>query len=335
MSVFVNPTVGFEPAEGSDDALFDGELGLPAGGLDFFRVEEDERVVADPAFVAAGVFDLRRHAEGGADVADALVYLHVFGRAEVVDLRVVFGVTRGVLARDVEDGVDAVLDVKVALALGAVTEDAEVAGVFEELFVKIKNVAVRVTFSEDGDEAEDVRFVDLAAFGVGGDEAFAGDFAGAVERGLNREKIGLGRGALGGDEGFAVGGASRGKSNSFHAVGAHGLKYVEGCDGILLEILAGVLPAVFDVGVGREVEDEVGALHSGGEGGQVEVVTADEAKLRVLFGAVEEAFLSGGEVIPASDSGAVSEETVGEIGANETGNAGDENMIHVIVLNPE
>jgi hypothetical protein len=50
-------------------------------------------------------------------------------------------------------------------------------------------------------------------------------------------------------------------------------------------------------------------------------------KLRVLFGAVEEAFLAGGEVIPASDSGAVSEETVSEIGANETGDAGDEDVI--------
>ena len=47
----------------------------------------------------------------------------------------------------------------------------------------------------------------------------------------------------------------------------------------------------------------------------------------MLFGAVEEAFLAGGEVIPASDSGAVSEETVGEIGANETGDAGDEDVI--------
>ena len=47
----------------------------------------------------------------------------------------------------------------------------------------------------------------------------------------------------------------------------------------------------------------------------------------MLFGAVEEAFLAGGEVIPAGDGGAVGEETVGEIGANETGDAGDEDVI--------
>ena len=331
MPVFVNPAVGLKPAEGADDTLLDREFVFPAGGLDFFRVEEDEGVVANPAFVAAGVFDFGRHAEGGADVAYALVDLHVFGRAQVVDLRVVLGVACGVLARDVEDGVHAVLDIKVAFALGAIAQHAKVTGVFEELFVKIEDVAVRVALAQDGDEAEDVGFVDLAAFGVGGDEAFAGDFAGAVERGLNREKIRLGRGALRRDEGFAVGGAGRGEADAFNAVGAHGLEDVESGDGVLLEVLAGVLPAVFDVGVGGEVEDKVGAPHGGGQGGQVEIVAADEAKLRVLFGAVEEAFLAGGEVIPASDSGAVSEKTVGEIGANETGDAGDEDVLHTKV----
>ncbi len=267
MSIFVNPAVGLKPAEGADDTLLDREFGFPAGGLDFFSVEEDEGVVANPAFVAAGVFDLGRHAEGGADVADALVDLHVFGRAEVIDLCVVLGFARGVLARDVEDGVDAVLDVKVALALGAVAEDAEVAGVFEELFVKIEDVAVRVALAQDGDEAEDVGFVDLAALGVGGNEAFAGDFASAVQRGLNRKKVGLGRGTLGGDEGFAVSGAGGGETDALHAVGAHGFKNIEGGDGVLLEILTGVLPAVFDISVGGEMQDKVGALHGGGERG--------------------------------------------------------------------
>ena len=129
MSVFVNPAVCFEPAKRSDDALLDRELGFPAGGLDFFRIKEDEWVVADPAFVATSVFDLWGHSQGCADVADALVDLHVLGRSEIVDLRVVFGVTRGVFTRDVEDGVDAILDVKIAFALGAIAEDTEVAGV--------------------------------------------------------------------------------------------------------------------------------------------------------------------------------------------------------------
>ena len=36
-----------------------------------------------------------------------------------------------------------------------------------ELLVEIEDVAVGVTFAEDGDEAEDVGLVDLAALGVG------------------------------------------------------------------------------------------------------------------------------------------------------------------------
>ena len=47
----------------------------------------------------------------------------------------------------------------------------------------------------------------------------------------------------------------------------------------------------------------------------------------MLFSALEEAFLAGGQVIPARDRGTVGEETVGEIGANETGDAGDEDVI--------
>lgn len=96
-----------------------------------------------------------------------------------------FGVAGGVLARDVEQGLDAVLHVKVALALGAVAEDAEAVGVFDELLVEVEDVAVRIAFAEDRNEAEDVGFVDLAAFRVGAEQAFAGGLGGAVERGLN------------------------------------------------------------------------------------------------------------------------------------------------------
>ena len=162
-------------------------------------VEEDEGVVADPALVAAGIFKFRGQVQGLADGGDAVVDLHVFGGAEVVDLGVVLGVAGGVAARGVEEGLDAVLHVEVALALLAVAEDAEAVGVFDELFVEVEDVAVGVAFAEDGDEAEDVGFVDLAALGVGGEEAFAGGLGGAVEGGLDGEGVGLGGGALGGD----------------------------------------------------------------------------------------------------------------------------------------
>jgi len=63
-----------------------------------------------------------------------------------------------------------------------------------KLFVEIEDVAVRVAFAEDGDEAEDVGFVDLAAFRIGAKEALTGGLGSAIEGGLDREEIGLGRG---------------------------------------------------------------------------------------------------------------------------------------------
>src|ERR1043166_6925565 len=85
---FVDPAVALEPAQCANDALLDRELGRPASGLNFFRVEEDEGIVADPAAIAAGVIETRFQAERSADYADAVVDLHVFRRAEIVDLRV-------------------------------------------------------------------------------------------------------------------------------------------------------------------------------------------------------------------------------------------------------
>src|SRR3989304_2793535 len=82
----VHPAIRLEPAEGVDDALFDGELRFPAGRLDFFGVEEDEGVVADPAPITVAEAQFRLEAQRPADDANGIAHLHVPGRAEVVDL---------------------------------------------------------------------------------------------------------------------------------------------------------------------------------------------------------------------------------------------------------
>ena len=186
---------------------------------------------------------------------------------------------------------------------------------------------MRVALAEDGDEAEEVGLVELAALGVGGDQAFAGGLGGGVERGLDREGVGLGRRAVGRDQRLAVDGAGGREGNPAHTVRAHGLEDVEGRDGVLFEVLPRVVPAVLDVGVGGQVEDEVGALHRGGQRGQVEVVAADELEPRVRQSAVEEAELPGGKVVPAGDRDAVREEAVNEVGTDEAGGTGDEGVL--------
>ena len=85
----IDPAVGLEPAQGLDDALFNRQLGTPAGGLNFFGIEENEGIVADPAAVTSGILKLWFQPKRGAEVADAIVHLYVFCCAQIIDLGVV------------------------------------------------------------------------------------------------------------------------------------------------------------------------------------------------------------------------------------------------------
>jgi len=94
----VDPAVGFEPAKGADDALFDRELGLPAGGLDFFRIEEDEGIIANPTLGYRRCIRASGVSPSALQMAATLSLTCTYsGGAEVVDLRVMFGVAGGML----------------------------------------------------------------------------------------------------------------------------------------------------------------------------------------------------------------------------------------------
>src|ERR1022692_4572902 len=47
--LLVNPLVLPQPFHGSQNSLLDGQPGFPSGRTDFFRVEKNERIVANPA----------------------------------------------------------------------------------------------------------------------------------------------------------------------------------------------------------------------------------------------------------------------------------------------
>ena len=286
---FVHPLVLLQPLEGADDALLDGEGGVPAGGADFLGVEEDERIVADPAAAAAGVFEGGFQAKTFADVADGVVDLDVFIGAEIVNLDAVRGFFRGAEADDMEHGADAVLHVKVGFALGAVAEHFQAVGMLQELAVKIEHVAVGVAFAEDGDEAEDVAF-EFVAFAIGGDHAFAAEFGAGVERSLDGEGRGFGRGD---DFGLAVNGAGGTEGDALDVVGAHGFKDIKRGNGVLLEILAGMFEAEPDIGIGAEVKHGVGAGHGAGEGGEVQIITLDQFEVGMFQGPVQKTYLAG------------------------------------------
>ena len=92
-----------------------------------------------------------------------------------------------------------------------------------------------------------------------------------------------------------------------------------------------MIGAEADVGVGGEVDDEVGAGDGFGEGVQVEQVMLAEGEVGVGLGAGEELDLAGGEVIDTGDGVAIGEKAVGEGAADEAGCAGDE-YVHAFIF---
>src|SRR5258708_34479298 len=111
MARVVHPAVLLEPCKGSDDTLLDGQFGFPTRCLDFSGIQKDERIIADPAFVASSVTQFGTEVESLADVAHGIVYLHVLGCAQIINLRLMLGFCGGTEASDVENRVDTVLDV--------------------------------------------------------------------------------------------------------------------------------------------------------------------------------------------------------------------------------
>src|ERR1035441_6682046 len=180
--VFINPLVLLQPCQRAPDALFNLQRRFPAGALNFFCVEENERVVADPAAAAAGVFELRFQAERATDVADGFVDLHIFVRAEVVDFHAVPCFFGGAKIDDVQHRADAVLNVEITFPLRTVAKNFQTVGMLEQLLVKIKNMAVRVAFTENGHEAENVA-LEFETFAVGGNHAFRSE-----ERRVEKER---------------------------------------------------------------------------------------------------------------------------------------------------
>ena len=83
--------------------------------------------------------------------------------------------------------VEAIADIEVGFLLRAVAENFQLVGVGEQLFVKIKNVAVRVAFAENGDKPENVTLKSIT-LAVGVNQAFAGKLRRGVKRGLDGKR---------------------------------------------------------------------------------------------------------------------------------------------------
>ena len=67
---------------------------------------------------------------------------------------------------------------------------------------------------------------------------------------------------------------------SLDAVAAHRLQHIEGRDRVLLEILARMLQAEADVGIGGEMKHDVAAGHRGRQRRRIEDVAFDQLERR-------------------------------------------------------
>src|SRR5665213_2401237 len=112
-----HPAVLRQPVHGADDAFADGEPRLPAKCCDAGGIEKNELVVADPAARAAGIGELRRHAEMAGDPADGIVDLAIFRCAEIVDVDLLLRP----LQRE-QDRITAILHIEIRFLLFAVAE---------------------------------------------------------------------------------------------------------------------------------------------------------------------------------------------------------------------
>ena len=80
---------------------------------------------------------------------------------------------------------------------------------------------------------------------------------------------------------FAVDRSGRRERDPSRAGRAHRLEHVERRDGVLLEVLPRMFDAEPDVGVGGEVEHDLGAGHGLDQSRQVERIAANQGELRM------------------------------------------------------
>src|SRR5262249_53236338 len=99
---------------------------------------------------------------------------------------------------------------------------------------------------------------------------------------------------------------------------------MEGRDSVLLQILARVLGAEADIGVGGQVKDEVVPDNRTSQGGEVEEIPLDEAESGMAERIGEDLALAGREVVVGGNGMAVGQQSVDQVAADEASPAGDE-----------
>jgi tetratricopeptide (TPR) repeat protein len=286
------------------------------------RGQTDFRHVAGPSARAAGPLDLHRrriesHLANG-PVGDLI------DRGPIRDGQVVAVDLLGRVRVAEHHPVEAVLHVHVRLRLLAVAEDLQARRIALQLEDEVVDHAVRRKAADDVAEAEDPA-TDAVARRERGDQRLAGDLARRVQRDRKERPVLLGRRQHGR---LAVNRAAAGEDELARLRQAHGLEQVVRYERAAFEIEVGVLGAEADVAVRREVPDAVGSnfLKERHQPLAVEQVEFVEVKVRHAGGALDVLALAEEEVVDAMDLVAVAQETGQEVGGDEAGGAGDDDL---------
>src|SRR6185437_8489666 len=242
------PRIGLQVIDCFDHRLADAEVGLPAKLRDARGIEINERAVADPPALAAGIVAPRLKADALADPGERLIDGAIFRCAKVKNMH-----TRVDALSRVEHRADAILDVQIALALLAIAQYFDAGWVGLELSQEVEHMAMRIALAEDGNEAEDAGF-EAKPRAIGADQTFAGQFAGRIERSLNRKRAILRRRK---DAGLAIHRTGGGEGNVLDAGLPHRLEHVMGGNGILLQIARGMIGTEAYVGICCKVKNPV------------------------------------------------------------------------------
>lgn len=304
-----------EPFDGEAETFVEGDAGFPT---------EESAGLGDVGAAALGVVfgegvedDFRGGGGEVFDVAGEFEHGHFGGVAEVDG-------EAFVAEAEADEAIDEVGDVAEAAGLFAGAEDGN-------------GLAAEGLAEEGGDDAAVVEF-HAGAEGVedagdGGGEvvgameghgegfgvAFGFVVAGAGTDGVDVAPIGF---ALGVFEGVAV--TFRGGGEEEAGVPeAGGVEELEGAFAAGAEGFDGVREIVAGAGRGGEVHDDISGVE-GGEG--LGDVVVDEAELGVGEEVVEVGGTPGEEVVETGDGVVLVEKGLTEVGADETGCAGDEEM---------
>src|SRR5260221_3046819 len=157
-------------------------LWRPTQRLDSAAIKKDERIVPNPAALAAGVGKLRLQLKPLANPADRLVDLAILALSKIEDI----DAASGTFDCD-QDRIDAVLNIKIGFALLAISKHLKPRRIGQQLLIEIKHMAVGVAFAQDGNEAED-KPLKAETLAIGGDQAFRRYFGVAIQRRLDRER---------------------------------------------------------------------------------------------------------------------------------------------------